>query len=230
MANTNNKELTNKKINEAEVSAYAYDVALVEDLRARFKKTDKDVKGSQINSTVQIGSSQRAFEILGTLNDDEVIMPFISLERLNWSLGDIQSYQTFTGGTVFTGSDNEGNKLTKRAQVIPISINWKLSVYSKDRITNDAILRELIFYYTLRPSLLVKVGHGLNMAHKFNIYFDSNIEDNSDIANHDLNGTYYRQDVGIYTEDAYLWRANYEQTVEILPDLHFDYGIMSDNE
>lgn len=70
---------------------------------------------------------------------------------------------------------------------------------------------------------MVYVGHGLNIAHKFNIYFNSGVEDNSDIANHINNGTYFRQDLTFYTDDAYLWRANYEQLVEIEPNLYFSY-------
>ena len=116
-----------------------------------------------------------------------------------------------------------------RAQVIPITINYRLSVWSKDRVTNDALVRELLFYYHLRPSLMVYVGHGLNIAHKFNIYFNSGIEDNSDIANFNNNGTYFRQDMTFYTDDAYLWRANYEQLVEIQPNLYFNYGDPSIN-
>lgn len=222
----NNKELVDKKISNSESSVYAYDVALVEDLKARFKKSKNDVQGSKINDTVPIGPAQNMFDIIGSMNQDQVIMPFVSLERLNWQLNlDRQAYQTFNGGIVFSGQDADGNKIDKRAQIIPISVNWKLSVWTRDRLTNDCIMRELIFYYSLRPSLLVKIGHGLNMMHKFNIYFNSDIEDNSDIANHDINGTYFRQDVTLYTDDAYLWRANWQHTVAITPEINFNYGI-----
>lgn len=81
------------KIEETDVSVYAYDKALVEDLRARFESSPVD---SQINKTVQIGSAESMFSILGTLNNDEIIMPFVSLERLDWQLNmDRQGYQTF---------------------------------------------------------------------------------------------------------------------------------------
>ena len=63
------------------------------------------------------------------------------------------------------------------------------------------------------------------MAHKFNIYFNSEIEDNSDIANHNVNGTYFRQDMTLYSDDAYLWRANYQNLVEIDTETYFTYGI-----
>lgn len=223
----NQKELVNQKINEQDVSVYAYDKAIVEDFRARFKKSIVD---SEVNPNVQIGSPDQMFNIIGQLDNDNVIMPFIGLQRLDWQLNlDRQGFQTFIGDRVYQRIGPDDKPINVRAQVIPITINYRLSVWSKDRVTNDALVRELLFYYHLRPSLMVYVGHGLNIAHKFNIYFNSGIEDNSDIANFNNNGTYFRQDMTFYTDDAYLWRANYEQLVEIQPDLYFNYGDPSIN-
>ena len=224
----NNRNLVEQQIHETDVSVYAYDKALVEDLRARFQVTDDNID-SQINDTVQIGASSNMFNILGQLNDDQTILPFISLERINWQLNlDRQGYQTFIGDEVYTRIADDNLPTDVRAQVIPITINWKLSVWTRDRITNDALMREILFYYHLRPTLMVYVGHGLNMAHKFNVYFNSEIEDNSDIANHNNNGTLFRQDVNMYCDDAYLWKANYQPRVRIDTDLYFHYGLNVD--
>lgn len=223
----NQKELVNQKINEQDVSVYAYDKAIVEDFRARFKKSIVD---SEVNPNVQIGSPDQMFNIIGQLDNDNVIMPFIGLQRLDWQLNlDRQGFQTFIGDRVYQRIGPDDKPMNVRAQVIPITINYRLSVWSKDRVTNDALVRELLFYYHLRPSLMVYVGYGLNIAHKFNIYFNSGIEDNSDITNFNNNGTYFRQDMTFYTDDAYLWRANYEQLVEIQPNLYFNYGDPSMN-
>lgn len=217
-----------KTHDETNVSVYAYDKALVEDLRARFKTTNKD---SKINQTVQIGPTDQMFNILGQLNDDKIIMPFISLERLDWQLNlDRQGFQTFVGEEVYTRIGPDNKPIEVRAQVIPITINYRLSVWSEDRITNDALIRELLFYYHLRPSLMAYIGHGLNIAHKFNIYFNSGIEDNSDIANHGNRGTYFRQDLTLYTDDAYLWRANWMNKVSVAPSITFDYGFNNDSQ
>ena len=218
------RSLTGSKINEQDVSVYAYDRALVTDLRARFSKSP--VNDSTVNSTVQIGPAEQMYNIVGQLNGDRPILPFVSLQRLNWQLNlDRQGYQTFIGDQVYTrlASDNKPQEV--RAQVIPITINWQLSVWTADRITNDALVREILWYYHLRPSLLVYVQHGLNIAHKFNIYFNSGIEDNSDIANHINNGSYFRQDLSLYSDDTYLWKANYVNKVEVAPDLYFNYGL-----
>ena len=198
----NQKELVNQKINEQDVSVYAYDKAIVEDFRARFKKSIVD---SEVNPNVQIGSPDQMFNIIGQLDNDNVIMPFIGLQRLDWQLNlDRQGFQTFVGDEVYTRLDSQNLPVEVRAQAIPITINYRLSVWSEDRITNDALCREILFYYHLRPSLMVYVGHGINMAHKFNIYFNSGIEDNSDIENHITNGQYFRQDMTLYNDDDYL--------------------------
>lgn len=223
MKEIDNRSLTDRKIKESNVnvSVYAYDYSLVTDLRARFKDTTEH---KQLNETVQITSPERAFDIIGTLNKDTAILPFVSLERTDWQLNlDRQGYQTFVGDRVVRRLGPDNLPVDIRAQVIPITINWRLSVWTKDRLTNDALVRELLWYYHLHPSLLVRIGHGLNIVHKFNIFFNSDIEDNSDIANHVNNGTYFRQDLTLYSNDAYLWHANYQPLVEIVPGLRFSY-------
>lgn len=219
-----NRDLVEQQINEQDVSVYAYDRALVSDLRARFSQSP--VKDSEVNKNVQIGSPDLMYNIIGQLSEDEPVLPFVSLQRLNWQLNlDRQGYQTFVGDRVYTRLGPDNKPIEVRARVIPITINWQLSVWTKDRITNDALVRELLWYYHLRPSLLVYVQHGINIAHKFNIYFNSGIEDNSDIANQLNNGTYFRQDLSLYSDDTYLWKANYQNKVEVAPHLYFNYGV-----
>lgn len=83
MPKQDDKKLVNQKIHEQDVSVYAYDKAIVEDLRARFKSSIVD---SEVNNNVQITDPSQAFNILGQLDDDHVILPFISLQRVDWNL------------------------------------------------------------------------------------------------------------------------------------------------
>lgn len=220
----NNRSITDRKAQEHNVSVMAYDLSIVEDFRARFKKPE-DGKRQKVNDTVQITSPDRAFEIMGTLNQDKVIMPFISIQRENWSLNlDRQGYQTFIGEQIVTRIGPDNLPIDIRMQLIPITINYRLSVWTQDRTTNDALMRELLFYYHIHPSLLAFIPHGLNIAHKFNIYFNSEIEDNSDIANQVNRGQFFRQDITFYTDDAYLWHANYDQRVAVDPSITFNWG------
>lgn len=77
------RRLVEQNINEQDVSVYAYDKAIVEDLRARFKNGNKN---NLVNENVQIGPTDQMFNIIGQLDNDNIIMPFISLQRLDWQL------------------------------------------------------------------------------------------------------------------------------------------------
>lgn len=223
----NDKDLINKRIKESNISVYAYDLAIVQDMKARFK--NPELKQQEVNDIVQMGPADSMFQIIGTLNEDAPILPFISLQRTDWQLNlDRQMFQAFQGDKVYIRSGPDEKPMEVRAQVIPITINYRLSVWTRDRVTNDALVRELLWYYSLRPSLLVYINHGLNIAHKFNIYFNSGIEDNSDIANFNTKGELIRQDLTFYTESSYLWRAQWQPLVEIQPDLYFSYGVDND--
>lgn len=196
------------KIIERPISIYAYDLSIVEDLRTRFNR-DKDGK-PLTNNKVYVTPVDNVFNIIGDLSDDRIDMPLISLQRNSWTLASKKpQYMIWSGYPVKEDYDNDGtiDKIS-RIQAIPITINYQLDVWTRDRITNDAIMREIIFYYTQRPTLLVKIPHGLDLVHDFNIFFENDIEDNSDIVDHVNRGQFFRQTVGVYTDDAYLWKSD----------------------
>lgn len=227
-ANIDNKNLVEQKIKENDVSVYAYDLAVVNDFRARFKQPP--VTYSDVNSNVVMAGPDQAFQILGQMDNDKIVMPFISVQRLNWQLNlDRQMSQTFIGDRiVMQNPDNPLERLEVRAQVIPITINWQLDVWTKDRITNDALVREILWYYHLRPTLLVNVLHGLNMKHTFNIMFNSEIEDNSDIHNQNNRGNIVRSTLSFFAEDCYLWKAHHQPIVGIDVNTSFYYDLQED--
>ena len=227
-ANIDNKNLQQPNIKESDVSVYAYDLAVVNDLRARFRQPP--VSYSDINSNVVMAEPDQVFSILGEMDGDKIVMPFISLQRLSWQLNlDRQMSQTFIGDKILMQNpDNPLDRLEVRAQVIPITVNWQMDVWTRDRITNDALVRELLWYYHLRPTLLVKVLHGLNMMHTFNIMFNSEIEDNSDIHNANNKGNIVRSTLTFYSEDCYLWKAHHQPVVGIDVHTNFCYDIQND--
>ena len=72
------REYVEQQIKEADAGVYAYDKALVEDLRARFSSSPVE---SQVNKNVQIGPASNMFNIIGSLDDDNIIMPFIHIYK-----------------------------------------------------------------------------------------------------------------------------------------------------
>lgn len=207
------------KIDEAYVGVYAYDMALVEDLRVRFNYT-KDGK-PKTNNKIQITNAEDVFRIIGDIENDNIEFPIISLVRTGWRLLDFsQEFQNNTGALIGHLEDPSGTRIRQvRLQALPIQINYQLDIWTQNRIDNDIIAREFIWFYKLNPQLLVKIPHGLNITHPFNIGIEPEIVDNSDIGEHNSRGRYYRQTLGLYTDgDAYLWKSS----VTNIPTIELD--------
>ena len=191
------------------MSVYYYDESLVEDLRR--------ITG---DGRITIHPVDNVFRDIARLNNDNIEFPMISIARNGWSLtGDKPQYMAFEGGLkeIILDREHKPDKVTK-LQAIPIRISWTMDVWTRTRLENDNLLRELIFYYTTSPTLEVKIPYGLECKkearHRFNIFFDLDIEDNSDIVSHKDRGEYFRQTIGIYCDDAYLWRVNTRDVIE----------------
>ena len=197
-------------IDEYYVGVYAYDMSIISDFRARFNyKKDGTPK---TNNIVQITNSENVFEIIGDLENDSIQFPIISLIRTGWSLRDFhQETQVHLGSLIdyMEPLDKNDDRLKQvRLQVIPIQINYQVDIWTQNRVDNDILVRELIWFYTQNPQMIVKIPHGLNAEHVFNVAFDNDIIDNSDITEHNSRGRYYRQTLGMYVDDGYLWRSS----------------------
>ena len=71
---------------------------------------------------------------------------------------DRQGDQTFVGEKIKSIVDEDTGIVLRDvyAQLIPIQINWRMRIYTADMVTADALIRELLFYYHLHPTLLVR--------------------------------------------------------------------------
>lgn len=193
------------------MSVYMYDEAIIEDLRILVN-----------DDRIHIVPVDNVFRLIARLEDDKIEMPLISLTRTGWQLSDNKPQMMKFDGAL-ADYDEKRNSL-KRVQAIPISIGYQLDVWTKTRLENDNILRELIFYYSTHPTLVVKIEYGLDITHNFNLFFDPDVEDNSDIVEHKNRGEYFRQTLTLYTDDAYLWKSSsrgpsfVESDVEIVED------------
>ena len=188
------------------MSVYMYDEAIIQELR-----------GLIHNDTVYIVPSEESFNLMSRVRDDSVKLPLIHLARVGWSIVDSRKSHP----QIFTGTPAEFNKETLRMlryQIIPIRIDYELNVVTRNRLDNDLLMRELIFYLTTHPSLEVKVPYGLDFYHKFNVFLSPDVDDNSDITEFSQQGQYFRQTIGMYTDDAYLWKSSNEPINIVDPD------------
>lgn len=171
---------------------HIYDEAVVNKFRELFN-----------SESIFIVAPDRAKEVKAQLESDSVKFPLISLDRLSWSIRDdmVNWSASRMGVPDSISEDNKANIM----HVIPIRINYQLDVYTVDRVSNDEILRELIFYFMLHPTLFVNIPYGLDTKHKFNLFFNSDIEENSNTVEHINKGVLYRTTANLYTDDAYLF-------------------------
>lgn len=183
------------------MSVYFYDEAIVNSL--------KSITG---DNRINIQPYDRVFSNIARDNEDVIELPLITLSRTGWSIiGERKSHFAKFEGALVKIEDpptEEDELKLYRLQAIPIRISYVLDVWTKDRVDNDNILRELIFYYETHPELRVRIPYGLDIDHVFNIFIDPDIEDNSDISDQINHGEYFRQTLSIYTDDAYLWKAS----------------------
>lgn len=171
---------------------YLYDEVVVD----KFTKLFKD-------SRITIQPPENAIRYAAQLEGDDVQFPLISLNRTNWSIrGSDMSFAQSRTGVLNRVNDNNTISVMK---VIPIRLEYQLDIYTVDRKTNDEIYRELIFYLVNNPTLIVKIPYTLNTEHKFNLFFNDDITDNSDTVEHVNRGVLYRYTSTLYCNDAYLF-------------------------
>lgn len=178
------------------MSCVLYDDAIINNLRTLTQDT-----------RIYIEPTENVFGTIGKLENsqDHIQLPLISVARTGWSILNPQHMQKFDGALLKSDLEED---YTQRIQCIPIQINYVLDVWSKTRAENDEILRELIFYYHNHPEMEVTIPYGADFKHRFNIFFNSDIEDNSDIVEFKNRGEYFRQSISFYTDDAYLWKTS----------------------
>lgn len=191
---------------------YEYDRSIVEDLRYITKDSKK---------TINIIPPSEYFNLVATLRSDDIKLPLISLVRPSWSLIGSKKPQAMIFDGVIVKDDKE-NDIVRSIQAIPIIINYQLDIWTDNRLENDMIMRELIWNYTLNPTLEICIPYkDIDYKHTFNIFFNDEIEDNSDIQEHKNLGRLFRQTITFYTDDAYLWKVKDRRHTKF----HVDIGI-----
>lgn len=171
---------------------YLYDNAILDKFRELFD-TDK----------IFIVPPERAKMIRAQLDDDTIKFPLISLDRRGWTMLDDHNSWSASVKGIPDSINNDGSANILHA--IPIKIEYQLDVFTVDKVSCDEILRELIFYFKLHPTMQVHIPYGLETNHNFNVYFNPEVEDNSDTVEHINKGVLYRYTASFYTDDAYLF-------------------------
>lgn len=175
------------------MSAYIYDSAVA------------NLFQSIIGDNIFINPPETAFRNTSQLKGDKFKFPLINLNRTGFSVrtDEVNFNALHQGATVRM---NEDNTVT-HARVLPIRLEYQVDVFTVDRKLNDEIIRELLFYLFIHPTHSIKLGYGLDFEHKFNLFIDPDVQDNSDVVSHINDGVIFRSTFTMYCPDAYLWSS-----------------------
>lgn len=185
------------------MSVYWYDNSIV--------KCFRDITG---DPRIAINSTDNLFRYIANLKKDDIKLPLISLSRLGYVLN-VTTRSPLSSQGLMIGKTKD-NKI-KEIQAIPIRINYQLDVITRKRDDNDAITDELIFYLVNNPTMVVEIKKGVNETHNFNLFFNDEVVDNSDIESHISQGEYFRSTLTLYVPDAYLWKSTEKKAKGLNP-------------
>lgn len=178
---------------------YLYDNAIINDLRRII--TD---------NRITITPFENLIRTISKSENDVISLPIVSITRTNWTiLSNRPHAMKFDGALSDISLVNQEDTKVTNLQAIPIRINYLIDVWTRTRLDNDNLFRELIFYYSTNPTLKIQIPYGIDANKNFNIIFDNDVEDNSDIINHKNIGEHFRQTLSFYVDDAYLWKSSY---------------------
>jgi hypothetical protein len=188
------------------MSATLYDDAVLNKIKRWVK--DKDIKITGPNET------RGLFEYVADVtNDKPVDLPLIALRRdPNLTiLSRIKQPSSFDGWRKSIDS-KKGSQLNK----IPIQISWQLDIYTRYFEEAEEYVRNFVFNIINYPSVEVEIPYNdSKLTHKFNIFINETIEDNSDIPERLVSGQFTRKTIFFYTDEAYLFDFRTKDTVSI---------------
>lgn len=191
------------------MSAYLYDEALVQKFKNWTSSSKTQVYGPS--------ETRRLYEIMAdSTTDSDIKLPIIAISR---DLG----YEIINSGTTrrplsysgITRSYDEETSSAKIVNAIPISITYRIDVYTRLAEEADILMRNLVFNIVNYPAMTIQVPDA-ELNHTARISFGSNtITDNSNMPERFIEGNLSVLSATISIEDAYLWDVRQHRNAEI---------------
>lgn len=188
---------------------YLYDNSLLSKIRNWVGDPDITITGpDDTNSLFTYRADQS--------EKDQIKLPLITLSRMSPITLETTNKKPLSFRSYkYRGDENNISTLNG----IPINLKYQLDIYTRHRRENDDILREFIFKIINNPTLKIEIPFNSDKDHVFNMRLENNIDDNSDIPEHLINGEYFRSTLVIYVDDAYLFEYKTKDTYKINADL-----------
>ena len=188
---------------------YLYDEALLNKIRNWVGDPNITITGPDDSNslfTYRADQSQK----------DMIELPLINLSRMTHITLETTNKKplSFRGHRYRSNEEN-----TSVLDAIPMDLRYQLDIFTRHRRENDDMLREFIFKIVNNPTLELEIPFQSEKSHVFNMRLENNVEDNSDIPEHLINGEYFRSTLVIYIDDAYLFDYKNKPNYKIEADV-----------
>lgn len=190
------------------MSVALYDEALLR----KFKSWFPDQQDMHI---LKPNESKRLFELLVDKGKDKpIVFPVIAISR-DPSIGlDITGRRALScSGVELDGSED----VTLVLNAIPMNISYQIDIYTKKYEDGDTYIRQLLFNLVNYPKMTVLIPYNnVNVKHVANLWVESEITDNSDIAEKMFADQFTRWTIRVSVHDAFFFSVPVQQNYHII--------------
>lgn len=161
---------------------------------------------------------RRLIQITADLTNDKPLkLPIIALSRLpDIDLKSVNKKPTTFDGMMIEANDNK----TMQVNVIPITIEYQIDIYTRYIEEGDEYLRNFVFNLVNYPKLVVDIAYnGYHQQFNANITLVPKLSDTSDIPQRLFPDQFVRWTIGLLIEDAYLFSVPFVTNVKMEEDV-----------
>lgn len=170
---------------------YLYENAIIENINKLFTN-------SKVCAVIADSLSEGLRRVAAN-KEDKITLPAIILVGGDWSLNDSNFYSLMHGSEF---ERVEEDTLTKNTSVISFTPSYSMYIIAQSSRECDMLTREIVFHYSMHPTLVVNIPYGINKIHTFNLNINKNIPKSQTNT-----GFIYRV-LNFDLQGAYLWHNN----------------------
>lgn len=170
---------------------YLYENAIIENINKLFTN-------SKVYAVIADSLSEGLRRVAAN-KEDKITLPAIILVGGDWSLNDSNFYSLMHGSEFERVEDDT---LTKNTSVMSFTPSYSMYIIAQSSRECDMLTREIIFHYSMHPTLVVNIPYGINKIHTFNLNINKNVPKSQTNT-----GFIYRV-LNFDLQGAYLWHNN----------------------
>lgn len=170
---------------------YLYENAIIENINKLFTN-------SKVCAVIADSLSEGLRRVAAN-KEDKITLPAIILVGGDWSLNESNFYSLMHGSEF---ERTEEDTLTKNTSIMSFTPSYSMYIIAQSSRECDMLTREIIFHYSMHPTLVVNIPYGINKIHTFNLNINKNIPKSQTNT-----GFIYRV-LNFDLQGAYLWHNN----------------------